>query len=112
MTTQRWNDKIWLAQLAEDPAFSDELDTLTSDCAYADPMPDLVLDLSAVKHVNSSNLSQMLRLRKLAIDRDAKLKLAGPRDSVWAALLATGLDKVFEFTADSATALAQLQMRR
>jgi len=110
MTIQRWSDNIWIAQLADDPAFADDVDVLLADLGYADAMPHVVLDVSAVTHINSSNLSQMLRLRKLAIDKDVKLVVVGPHDAVWAAFLATGLDKVFTFAHDSATALAQLQM--
>ena len=57
-------------------------------------------------------LSQLLRLRKAAIDGNAKLLLASIPDSVWAVFLTTGLDKVFEFARDVATALASLQIDR
>ena len=63
-----------------------------------------------VTHLNSSNLSQLLRLRKDVIDREARLRLAGPPDHVWAVFLATGLDKVFDFATDTSTALAELQI--
>lgn len=111
MPIQKWSDNIWIAQLSDDPAFSDDMDTLVADCGYADTMPHVVVDLTSVQHINSSNLSQMLRLRKMSIDKDARLVVAGPHDTVWAAILATGLDKVFNFTEDGATALAQLQMQ-
>lgn len=110
MPLQRWSDQIWVVQLATDPAFSDELDSLREQAAGAQPQPDIVLDFSEVTHLNSSNLSQLLRLRKDVIDREARLRLAGPPDHVWAVFLATGLDKVFDFATDTSTALAELQI--
>ena len=92
MPAQRWSDRIWVMQLARDPAFADEIDTLTSQVAAASPMPHLVLDLSGVEHINSANLSQLLRLRKVMIDGDARLRLVAPNNQVWAMFLATSLD--------------------
>jgi len=110
MTIQHWSEYLWLVQLGDDPAFADDLDTLHADLTDAGQMPHIVLDLSDVQHVNSSNLSQILRVRKLAIDGETRLKLCCPTDAVWAILLATGLDKVFDFSGDTATALAELQL--
>ena len=110
MPIQRWSDRIWVVQLGTDPVFSEEIDSLREQATKAKPCPDMVLDLSSVKYLNSSNLSQLLRLRKVAIDHDTQIRLAGPSDQVWAVFLTTGLDKVFEFSADTSTALAELQI--
>ena len=110
MTIQQWSDKIWVIQLAEEPALSEELGTLRNQAEKADPAPHLVIDLTAVRMLNSSNLAELLRIRKLSIDRDIEMRLAGPSDSVWAVMLTTGLDKVFEFAEDVPTALAAIQM--
>lgn len=111
MPMQRWSDRIWIAQLARDPSFSDDVDALLHRARAASPMPHIVIDLSGVEHMNSTNLSQLLRLRKAMIEGGAKLCLSAPPDHVWALFLATGLDKVFEFTTDTSTALAQLQLQ-
>ncbi len=110
MAIQEWSDRIWIAQLNNEPALSEDLTQLKDRAESAHPEPSLILDLSAVTQLNSTNLSQMLRLRKYAVDHDARLVLAGPSDSVWAVFLTTGLDKVFEFTTDLATGLAGLQI--
>lgn len=111
MTIQQWSDSIWvIAVRGNEPSLSDDLDNARREAARADRTPKLVVDLSAVTHINSSNLSQLLRLRKLMVDRDSKLRLAAPRDPVWAVFLTTGLDKVFDFAPDVSTALAGLQM--
>lgn len=112
MPIQEWSDQIWVAQLGNEPALSEDLLNLKDRAEQTQPTPDMVVDLSGVSQVNSSNLSQLLRLRKLAIDRAAKLRLAGPPDSIWAIFLTTGLDQLFEFAADVPTALAGLQINR
>lgn len=99
-----------MAQLARDPAFSEDLETLVAQVSAASSTPDVVIDLSGVEMVNSSNLSQLLNLRKKLVDGDAKMRLAGPSNQVWAVFLSTGLDKVFRFTSDTPTALADLQI--
>ena len=112
MAIQEWSERIWVAQLADEPAFSEDMTTLREQADHQGPMPDIVLDLSAVTYVGSSQLAQLLRLRKAVIDHETRLRLAGPPDPVWAVFLTTGLDKVFDFAEDVSTALADLQMQR
>ncbi len=110
MPIQRWSEKIWVAQLAQDPAFSEDLDDLNRKAEYGELDANLVLDLSGVEHINSSNLSQLLQLRQHMIQRSGQLRLVAPPDHVWAVFLAAGLDKVFDYASDTMTALAQLQI--
>ncbi|MEM6459924.1 MAG: STAS domain-containing protein [Planctomycetota bacterium] len=110
MPLQKWSDEIWVSQLADDPAFSEDFETLIPRYTKAEPRPHLVIDLSGVRILNSSNLSQILRVRKLAADAGRGLRIAGPNDAVWSVFLTTGLDKVFGFSEDTTTALAQLQL--
>jgi anti-anti-sigma factor len=110
MSIQKWSERIWLVTLADEPALSEDLLSLNPEIQALPRMPDIVLNMSAVTHFNSSNLSQMLRLRKLAIDREARIRIAGVPDGLWAVFLTTGLDKVFEFARDVPNALAELQM--
>jgi anti-anti-sigma factor len=110
MPIQRWSDRIWVVKLHEEPALSEDLHAALNQAKQNDPVPHLVVDLTGVRMINSSNLAQMLRLRKLAVDKDTQLRIAGPSDTVWAAMLTTGLDKVFEFAQDVSSALAAVQM--
>lgn len=116
MPMQRWSERIWVAQLARDPAFSDDVDALLHRAQMqrdgGSPMPHIVIDLSGVDHINSANLGRLLKLRRSMIDGDARLRLAAPPDHVWAVFLTTGLDKVFDFAPDTSTALADLQMQK
>ena len=110
MPIEKWSDTIWLVKLDNEPALSDDLIQVKDKVQSEDAMPDIVLDFSSVSHVNSSNLSQLLRLRKESVDRDAKLRITGLSDQIWAVFLTTGLDKIFEFAGDVPTALAGLQI--
>ncbi len=110
MAIQRWSDQIWVAKLSPDPGLSEDIDALFRHTRSAQTPPDVVLDLSGLGHLNSSHLSQLLRLRKAMVEADGRLRLAGPSNAIWSLFLATGLDKVFEFSADTPTALAELQI--
>ncbi|MEM9416388.1 MAG: STAS domain-containing protein [Planctomycetota bacterium] len=110
MPTQEWSEQIWLVQLTDEPGFSDELRPLIDRMVALDDPPALVIDLSDVSQINSSNLSQLLRLRKTMAERGASLRLAGPADAVWSVFIMTGLDKVFQFSQDTSIALTELQL--
>jgi len=110
MPIQKWSDTIWLAQIGEEPGLTEDLVSLKEALSHADPVPDVVLDLAGVRQINSSNLSQILRIRKMTVDKDARIVLTGLPDSVWAVFLTTGLDKIFEFAPDVSTGLATLQI--
>ena len=108
MAIQDWSDDITVVELNEDPQFSDELNSLT-DTLPAKPT-HVVLNFSAVGFVNSSNVAKLLRMRKTVLSEQRRLILCGVNNQVWGVFLVTGLDKVFEFTNDIATALATLQL--
>ncbi len=107
-----WSDNIVIADLADEPEFSEELNDLHSRLKDEKPhkLPCVVLNLAGVSYLNSSNIAQLLRLRKLLIENDRKLRLCSVGDSVWSIMLLTGLDKVFAFAPDKATAIAGLQI--
>ncbi len=108
MAIQNWSDEITVVELADDPQFTDELTTLID--ALEEKPSDVVLNFSAVGFINSSNVSQLLRLRKIMISSTKRLVLCDVNTQVWGVFLVTGLDKIFEFTNDIATALATLQL--
>lgn len=108
MAIQDWSDDIIVADLTDDPQFTDELLALT-DRLEANPK-NIVLNFGAVGFVNSSNIAKLLRLRKAMISTEHKLVLCDVNTQVWGILLVTGLDKIFDYTNDVATALAMLQI--
>lgn len=108
MAIQNWSDNIIVVELNEDPQFSDELNALID---ALDKKPNhVVLNFAAIGFVNSSNVAKLLRLRKQTLAHHRRLVLSGVNHQVWGVFLVTGLDKIFEFTNDMATALATLQM--
>ena len=110
MPTERWSDDIWIVRLQNEPVFSDDIHPLLQRLGRDDAPPALVVDLSDVTSINSSNLSQLLKLRKAATDHNVELRMTSPSNAVWSVFLMTGLDKVFPFTQGTATALAALQI--
>jgi len=109
MPVEKWSDTVVVAHLADDPQFSE--DVLSVEEEINPGKKDAVLDLAAVHFLNSSNLARLLKLRKQMITADRRLMLCSISDQVWSAFLVTGLDKVFEFSANVTAALATLQMR-
>lgn len=108
-----WSDNIVIANLADEPALSDELSMICERVeaqGEADPVPHAVLDFHEVSYVNSSNIAQLLRLRKNLEARERQLILAGVSDEVMSVLVVTGLNKVFSFAPDMLTAIASIQI--
>ncbi len=112
MPIQEWSESIMISEPEEEPAFSDEMEALVRrlEAKDRDSMVDVVIDMKAVGHVNSSNIAQLLKVRKTLQDRNARLRVCAVTDRVWSVILVTGLDKIFEFTADIATSIASLQI--
>ncbi len=108
MAIQEWSNTITVIELADDPQFSDDLDTLLE--TFDDKPTNAALNFAAVGFVNSSNISQLLRLRKHVLAAERRLILCGVNTQVWGVFQVTGLDKIFEFTNDISTALAGLQL--
>jgi anti-anti-sigma factor len=107
-----WSENIVIAELGDEPALSDELAAVI-DRLIATPnpkVPHVVLNFGSVTYVNSSNLAQLLRLRKRLLEAGRQIKLCSVSDEVWSVMMVTGLDKVFRFAPDPMTALAGLQL--
>jgi anti-anti-sigma factor len=107
-----WSDRILLADLGDEPELSEELASVFQRVAAAQPpsVPDVVLNFAGVTYLNSSNIAQVLRLRRRLTECERKLVLCAIGDPVWSTMLLTGLDKVFTFAPDTASAIASLQL--
>jgi len=107
-----WSEGIVVAELADEPALSDELAELAERlrARSGDDVPHVVLNFSDVTYVNSSNIAQLLRLREMLSEAGQSLRLCSVGDEVWSVFLVAGLDKVFQFSPDTLTALAGLQL--
>jgi len=109
VSIDRWSENIFVADLQDDPAFTDDLTQLL-DQIESDGAADVVLNFAAVNYVNSSNIAKLLKLRKTRLQHRRRLILCGIQTNVWGLFLVTGLDKVFEFADDLGTALASIQI--
>lgn len=105
-----WSDTIVMVDLADEPALSDELTSVIDRVEGADPRPHVVVNFTRVTYLNSSNIAQLLKLRKILAEAGRTLKLCSLSDELWSVMLVTGLDKVFRFAPDPMTALAGLQL--
>jgi anti-anti-sigma factor len=108
MPVERWSDQVSVARLADDPQFTDDLQSLETEMETRSV--NAVLDFSSVHFINSSNIARLLRLRKRAVSTDLKLILCSISTQLWGTFLTTGLDKVFDFRENVPTALATLQI--
>ncbi|MBN2448472.1 MAG: hypothetical protein JXO22_17225 [Phycisphaerae bacterium] len=110
MPVEQWSDTIILAELADDPQFSDDLAQVSEQCAN-NPRNDVLLSFVAINHLNSSSLAKLLKLRKLVtITNQRRLMLCNVNAHVWGVFLVTGLDRIFDVAEDVPSGLASLQM--
>ena len=107
MAAEDWSENVYIVHMPDDPAFSDEMESLIRQSGE-DPR-HAVLDLAAVTFLNSSNLSQLIRLRQALGPTTCRLVLAAVRPEVWSAFKVAGLDKLFSVSESVPLALAGLQ---
>jgi len=113
MSIEEWSDDITIAEIGDEPAFSEDMTALMQKLDdRGEVVPDVVLNLSTVTYLNSSNIAQMLRLRKRLNSSGRHMRICAVGDQVWGVLMITGLDKIFDFTDDVTTALASLQISK
>lgn len=110
MSIKDWSEDIILAELQDDPLFSDDLNAL-QETIERRPGTHVVLDFRGVNFLNSSNIAKLLKLRKLMNSQNAELRLCGISTGAWGVLLVTGLDKIFEFCDDVPSGLASIQIK-
>ena len=110
--TKDWAKGIALTELSDEPALSEELQSVIDRLTKSGKSkpPHVVLNFANVSYINSSNLSQLLRIRTMLADHNRLLKLCSVPDEVWTVFIVSGLDKIFRFAPDPMTALAGLQL--
>lgn len=109
VTIENWSDTIIVVELRDDPAFSDDMSQLL-ERAEECKNKSVVLSFAGVNFLNSSNIAKLLKFRKAVINNGGSVILCGMNTDVWGLFLVTGLDKVFQFESDAATALASVQL--
>lgn len=111
MSLNEWADDVVVGELQNEPALGEDLVALRRRIER-DPSaaPHIVLDMSQVSRLNSSNIAQLLRLRRQAAGAHRTLRICSVSDEVWGVMMTTGLDKVFHFNDDVSTALAAVRL--
>ncbi len=109
MTIDNWSDNILVVELQDDPAFSDDMSQLL-ERAEEYKEKGVVLSFTGVNFLNSSNIAKLLKFRKAILSKSGTVLLCGMSTDVWGLFLVTGLDKVFQFESDVATAIASVQL--
>ena len=113
MPLQEWSESTLIAEMNDEPLFTEDFEALAARLEETkDPTPDVIVNLKDVSRLHSSNLAQLLRLRKMILSRHRRLRICSVQDIVWSVFLMTGLEKMFEFTDDVATSLASLQIEQ
>ncbi|MBC22691.1 MAG: hypothetical protein CMJ32_02085 [Phycisphaerae bacterium] len=110
MPINEWSDEILIAEMNDEPQFSEDITSLMRQLEESEQAPDVIVNLQSVTYLNSSNIAQLLKLRKTVSAAKRRLRVCSVGDQVWGVLLITGLDKIFEFTDDVSTSLASLQL--
>lgn len=107
-----WADNILIADLADEPLLSEELADVVGRLESTEiaATPHVVLNLTNVSYLGSSNIGQLLSLRKLLLERKRSLKLCCVSDEVKSIFSVTGILKLFVFSPDPMTALAGIQL--
>jgi len=109
VSIENWSENVMIVQLQDDPGFTDDLSALVDQLDSKGDV-DIVLSFSAVNHLNSSNIAKLLKLRKRIVGNKRRLILCAIDTKLWGLFLVTGLDKIFEFADNVATALTSVQL--
>ena len=107
MAIQQWSEQILLVTPPQDPGFTEDMNEVMA--RLGDKQTAVVVDLKEVEHLNSSNLSLLLRLRKRLLNHAQRLVLCNVNTRIWSTFLMTGLEAIFSFSDDVTTALTSIQ---
>ncbi len=100
MPVEMLSDQVTLARLVDGPPFGQDLDALGLNGAAK-----IVLDFSDVRHINSSGLARLLRLRQRLVEDGSMLVLCTLSPQVLSVFQVTGLDKIFNIAGSRDEAL-------
>jgi len=110
MPLSDWSENIVIGEMTDEPRLGDDLKMLIAHAEKKQINLHFALDMRGVTYLNSSNIAQLLQLRKTVVAVKGSLHLCGVNDAVWSILLMTGLDRLFKFTDDVPTALTAAQL--
>jgi anti-anti-sigma factor len=107
----KWSENIALVELSDEPALSEEILTLSQMLDDPTSQPaHVVLNFSGVTYLNSTNLGQLLKVRRQLGERGRAMIICSVCEDVLSIIRVTGLDKLLRVAPDPMTALAGLQI--
>ena len=109
MPIQQWSEGILVVDLADEPQLTDDLQALGERIETRGPAC-VVLNMAGLRHISSSHISSLLRMRTKLHNGKKRMRLCCVPDMIWGVFLVMGLDKVFDFSPDVPSALASLQL--
>lgn len=110
MAIHQWSDRILIVDLENEPVLSDDLQHLAEGLELRGDSCDVVLNFLEVGFLNSSNISQLLRVREALRSGGGRMCLCSVNSSIASVLEVTHLNRLFYQEEDTASALAALQM--
>jgi len=110
MAIYEWSERILIVDLHNEPALSDDLLNLAEGLESRDDPCDVVLNFRGVGFLNSSNISQLLRVREALRGGGGRMCLCSVNSSIASVLEVTHLDRLLHQEEDTASALAALQL--
>ena len=110
MAINEWSEHDLVVDLQNEPQLSDELMSVAEGLEVRTHPCDVVLNFLHVGFLNSSNISQLLRVREALRTCGGRLCLCSVNASIASVLEVTHLDRLFHQEQDTASALAALQM--
>lgn len=105
LTTQR---EVEIVKPGQEPEFSECIEPLLDRVRQGGWTRDIIVDLSRVSYLSSSNLTQLLKLRHAVLVIGVRVRLVRSSDHVLSEFSVTGLDCVFEFSPDESAARRDL----
>jgi anti-anti-sigma factor len=109
MPMQQWSDEIIIVNLPGEPEMTKDLISLAGFLADK-PDFDVVIDFTGIAEITSACLLKLLKLRQLTAAGGRRLVLCSIDPSTDELFSVTGLNDVFNLTADKFSALATLEM--
>ncbi len=108
MSIQDWSENIVVVDLADDPQYTDDLDNLMIEEEASSH--HVVLNFQNVTFINSSNIAQLLRVRKQLHDKRRSLSFCCLSKDLAGVMRITGLDLLIPTHDSVAMAIAQTQV--
>ena len=111
MSISEWSEIVTIGDLRDGPTLSDDLTELIDRIkSSGQTSPGMVLNFAHVSYLDSSNLAQLLDLRKNLLDRGAGLRLCELSEALCDLLHITGLERLFTIDDTTTTSLAMINM--